>query len=100
MIVRREPDAVWVPVTPREGLDRGLRVLGVDLRSQDRAVADTRPRRAGERRDDRAGILDAMGGITARKDAAAGGKRIVAQHDVLTRDVVLVGATAVVIADH
>jgi len=61
MIVRREPNAVWIPVPPREGLDRVLRVLGVDLRSQDRAVTDTRARCRVEGRDSSPRTLDAMG---------------------------------------
>src|SRR5207237_7835232 len=40
VILGSETDAVRVAVAPREGLDRYLRVLGVELGAQDRPVAD------------------------------------------------------------
>src|SRR5258708_35635312 len=61
MVVRREPNAVRVPVPPRDGLDGGLRVCGVHLRSQDGAVADSWPGRAFERPSDRTLPGAAMG---------------------------------------
>src|SRR5258708_23250980 len=65
MIVRREPNAVRVPVPPREGLDGGLRVCGVHFRSQDGAVADSWPGRALEPPHSRARPGDAMGPVPA-----------------------------------
>src|SRR5207249_10149451 len=62
-------NAVRVPVPPREGLDGGLRVCGVDFRSQDGAVANAFPGRAVERLHGRA--VRAEIGISARRHTTA-----------------------------
>jgi len=67
MIVRREPNAVRVPVPPREGLDGGLRVCGVELSSQDSSIADAVPGRTVERRHGRARPSHAVGRISLVK---------------------------------
>src|SRR3989442_1369303 len=100
VVVWREPNAVLVPVAPREGLDRVLRVLRVQPRSQDGTVADPRPGRAIERPHGRSLALHAEGRIPACLDATPRVEHVVAELDILTRDILLVGATAVVTADH
>src|SRR5438552_5697987 len=96
MIVRRKPNAVRVPVSPREGFDRVLRVLCVMIRSQDGAVADARPGRALEGRHGRSRTSHAERRIPARLDTTARVEHVVAELDVLTRNILLVGATTVV----
>src|SRR6266478_5415869 len=49
--------------------------------------------------DRRARACRAERGVTAGEDPAAGIERIVAQHDVLAGDVLLIGAVAIVAAD-
>src|SRR5437899_12776223 len=100
MVVRREPNAVRVPVPPRNGLDGGLRVCAVDFRSQDGAVADSSPGRALERRHGRARPGDAMGRVPAGLVAITGVKRVLAQRNFLTRDILLIRASAVVVTDY
>src|SRR6266853_2079357 len=78
----------------------GIRVCGVDFRSQDRAVADSSPGRALERPHSRARPGDAMGRVPAGLVAITGVKRVLAQRNVLTRDVLLVSATTVVVTDY
>src|SRR6267378_7024337 len=94
MIVRREPNAVRVPVPPREGLDAGLRVCGVDFRSQDGTVANAHPGRTVERLHARA--VRAKVRIPARRHTTTRVEYMTAQRNVLTRDVMLIGATTVV----
>src|SRR5262245_22542269 len=83
---RRKPDAERVPVAPRKGLDRRLRIPGVDPSPQDGAVADPRPRRRAEGRDVGSGSRDAMGRVATGRNGGGGEEHIVTQHDVLTGD--------------
>src|SRR5439155_22839140 len=107
MIVRGESDAIRIAVAPRDRLDGRLGILGVQLRPQDRTVAYAMPRRRVESRDVRAGTLRAMRRVSAAEDASAavgavartGWKEILAQHDVLTRNVLLTLAASVVEPD-
>src|SRR5437899_2253859 len=69
-------------------------------RSQDRAVADSWPGRALERPHSRARPGDAMGRVPAGLVAITGVKRVLAQRNVLTRDVLLVSAKTVVVTDY
>src|SRR5467141_4331750 len=98
MVVRRETNAVRVPVPPREGLDGGLRVCGVDFRSQDGTVANAHPGRTVERLHARAVRAEVR--IPARRHTTTRVEYMTAQRNVLTRDVMLIGATAVVATDH
>src|SRR5439155_7695879 len=100
MVTRREANAVGVTVPPREGLDIVLRIPRVERRSQDGAVAHPGMRRPRVGGDDPSGVLDAKWRVPARLDPTAGVEHIVAELDVLTRDIVLVRAAAVVAADH
>src|SRR5439155_26986795 len=99
MIVWREPDGVTIPVPPREGLDRIRRIRGLKLGTQDRAVADAFVHRAVEGFHRRTWTLDAERGIAARFLSSAGIEHVLAQHDVLTWNVLLVRAVAVVATD-
>src|SRR5438132_578349 len=96
MVVGCEPNAVRVSVPPREGLDRILRIPGVEPRSQDGAVADAVVQRCGEGLDGLSTVIDAKGRVSARLDPTSGVEEIVAQDDVLTRDIGLVRDAAVV----
>src|SRR5262249_21177865 len=105
MIVGCETDTVRVPVSPRERLDRGLPILGVELCSQVGPVTDARSCRRFEGGDDLSGALDAMRRVPAGRNQCAKGRNdrreyIVAEHDVLTGDVLLAEPAPVVIADH
>src|SRR5215471_2490230 len=75
-------------------------MVGVELRAQDGAVTDPVVKRALERPHRRSLPCGVEGGISASKDPSAGIEDVVAQHDVLTWDVVLVGAAAVVATDY
>src|SRR6266480_230085 len=96
MVVRREADAVRVAESPRHGLDAVLRVR--DLCPQDRAGAHALARRVLERRHYRAGTVHAMVGVAARRVAVARIPDVLAEGGPLARDVVLVAASAVVVA--
>ena len=72
----------------------------VEPRAQDGAVTDPPVERAVERPHRRSLPCGAERGISAGKDPVAGIEYVVAQHDVLTRDVLLVSAAAVVATDH
>src|SRR2546425_395420 len=100
MIVRREPNGVPVPVPPRERLDCFLRMLRVKLRAQDGAVTDSRVERASERLHGRSGPSHAEGGVPTGFHPTPGIKHVLAQYDVLTRDILLVCATSVVTTNH
>src|SRR5258708_21907006 len=101
MVVRGEPNAVRVPFAAGAGLDGGLRVCGVDFRSQDRAVADSSWHgRALDRLYSRPGPRHAMRRVPACQMAVAGVERVLAEHDVLARDILLVLAMAVVWTDY
>src|SRR5206468_808355 len=100
MVVRREPNAVRVSVSPREGLDRILRIPRVELCSQDGAVAHTVVQRPRESFDGPSAVVDAKWRVPARLDATAGVEPIVAEDDVLTGNIGLVRAAAVVLTDH
>src|SRR5439155_8096967 len=78
------------------GFDRVLRVLCVMIRSQDGTVADARPGRALEGRHGRSRTSHAERRIPARLDTTARVEHVVAELDVLTRNILLVGATTVV----
>src|SRR5207249_5610548 len=95
-----EPNAVGITVSPREGLDRVLRVPRVEPRSQDGAVADTEVRRSSEGPDGVSAVVSAKGRVPACLDPTSGVEEIVAEDDVLTRDIRLVHAAAVVATDH
>src|SRR5437879_4907496 len=99
MIGRREPNTVRVPVAPRERLDRVLRMPRVKPRSQDGAVTNTWVERPGECFDHLPAVVNAMRRVSARHMVARV-EPVLAQHDVLTRDIRLVRATAVVVAGH
>src|SRR6266446_7784264 len=100
MILGSETDAERVPVAPGDRLDRILRVANVKPGPQDGAITDTRPGRPLERWDDGPGSLLAEVRIPARFDAPTGVEHIIAELDVLTRNIVLVLAAAVVTTDH
>ena len=75
---------------------------GVKPRSQDRAVAHAVVQRPCERRDGLSPVVRAEGRVSARLDlrSTTRAEEVVAQHDVLTRNVRLVSATPVVTADN
>src|SRR5215470_3523765 len=100
MTLRGKPNGVPVPVPPREGLDRGRWIVDIAPRTQDGTVTDSVVERAFERLHLLARPCLAEGGVPAGKLPPAGIEYVVAQHDVLTRDVWLVGATAVVASHH
>src|SRR5437660_2459911 len=85
-----------IAVAPGEGLD----ALVADLRPQDRARAHAVCRGALERAHPRALPLDAMIREAARHVPIARVEDVVAQRDLLAGDVVLVAASAVVVAGH
>src|SRR5436309_15948264 len=100
MIVRREAETVRVTVAPRYRFDRALRVADVELCPQDRTVADALPGRACEGLDGATRILFAEWRIAASLHPAARVKHVVAELDVLARDVRLIQAAAIVATDH
>src|SRR5205823_124971 len=99
MIIGREANGIAVPVAPREGLDRVLRMRRVELGTQDRTIADTGVQRALEGLHGRTRALHAEGGVAAGHFPTARVEHILAQHDVLTRDILLVRAAAIVATD-
>src|SRR5262245_65415779 len=100
MMLGREPNGVPVPVPPRERLDRVLRMGRVKLRAQDGTVTDSRVKRAFEGFHGRSGPLNAEGGVAARLYTAAGIEDVVTELDVLTGDILLIGAASVVTTNH
>src|SRR5438270_469559 len=96
MLVGREAYRVAIPVAPREGLDRILRMCRVEWSAQDGTIANTQVRRAFKRLNRRAGALRTEGGVAARLHAASRVEHVVAQHDVLTRNVLLILAAAII----
>ena len=101
MIVGSEADPVRVAVAPGEGFDGVLRRLGVDLRPQDGTVADARAGRAVECRDLRAWSERSVRRVAAGNVAiSTGAEAVLAQHDVLTRNVLLVVTTTVIVAHY
>src|SRR5271165_5344761 len=101
MVVRREANGVGVPVSPRKGLDCVCWII--QSRSQDSAVADPLPNQTRERVEERrycsARLLLAEGGIAARSQlgrSKARNEDVVAELDVLARNVRLILAAAVV----
>src|SRR2546425_10198718 len=100
VIVRSEADPVRVAIPPRERLYRVLRRLGVEFRSQNCSVADARASGALERLHRCPWSWYAVGRVAAGANPTGGGEGIVAQLDVLTRNVLLVGAATVVEAYH
>src|SRR5438105_10626798 len=97
-VVRRcETNGVAVTVSPRERFDRA-RV--VEPRTQNRAIAYTSMTRAFERFDGGTGTCDAKRGVAAGHHTAARVEDILAEHNVLARDVGLILAAAVVASDH
>src|ERR1700674_6063567 len=100
MIVGCEADGVTVPIPPREWLNRLLGKRHVKPRAQDSTIADSIAVRTLERRHGRSGALHAEGGVPAGLCPTAGVKYVVAQHNVLTGDIVLVCAAAVITTHH
>src|SRR5437773_7738521 len=100
MIVRRKANRVTIAVSPREWLDRVFRMRRVKRCAQDGPIANAMMHGAVERLHCRAGTLNAEGRVAAGLDAATGVEDVLAQHDVLTWDVLLIGATSIVTADH
>src|SRR6516162_2878617 len=101
MVVRRETNGVGVPITPREGLDRVCRII--QTRSEDSAVADALSNLSRERVEeglyDSPRVLRVERGVATRKLSAARSEHVVAQGDVLARDIGLVLTTAIVETD-
>src|SRR5207245_10713846 len=71
----------------------------VEFRSQDGAVADAMVLRTLERMHGRPRAGDAVRRVPAREITIAGVERVLAEHDVLPGDVLLVGASAIVVTD-
>src|SRR5438093_637841 len=100
MIVGCEADGVTVPIPPREWFNRLLGMRHVQPRAQDSTIADSRVVRSLERLHGCSGALHAEGGVPAGLYPTARVKYVVAQHDVLTGDILLVFAAAVVTTHH
>ena len=100
MTRRRETNGVGIPISPREGLDV---VRIADLRAQYRAVADARANltrkgvEEGRYRGPR--LLNSEGGIPARRHSVARAEDVLAERDVLARDIGLILAAAIVETD-
>src|SRR6478672_2925555 len=95
MIVRREANGVAVPVPPREGLD-SARII--QRCAQDGAVTDPGSS-IGERWEGLPSIVGIEGGVTTRHFPAARVEQVVAERDLLTRNIRLVCAAAIVETD-
>src|SRR5262249_23223113 len=95
-----KPNGVPVPVPPREGLDRRRGIVDIEPRTQDGPVTDPWVERAFKRLHLLARPGLAKRGVPAGKHAPTGIEYVVAQHDVLIWDVLLVGATAIVASHH
>src|SRR6185437_12360816 len=98
MIVGRKTDGITVAVSPRERLDRVRRKRRVQPCAQDGTVADAMMRCTLERFHGGARACRAKRRIPAGRHSAAGVEYILAQHDVLARDILLVLTPAVVAA--
>src|SRR5438876_9214304 len=98
MVVRREANAKWVAVAPRERLDRLLGMGGIDARAEHGACAHAGLGGVFERGYSGAGPLHAVVRVPAGHVAIARGPEAVAELDVLAGDVVLVATAAVVVA--
>ena len=68
--------------------------------AQDRAIANTMVCGAFECLDRCARTLNTEGRVATGLDTAAGVEDVLAQHDVLTRNILLIRSAAVVLADH
>src|SRR5437588_5184373 len=99
MIFRREPNGIAVAIPPREGLDRIRRIRGLEPGTQDRPIADTFVGRAVEGFHGRTWARHAEGRVAACSDSPARVEHVLAQHDILTWDVLLVRAAAIVATD-
>ena len=71
----------------------------VELGTQDRAIANTAVLGAFKGFHGRAWTRRAEGRITTGLNPASGVEHIVAQHDILARDILLVRATAIIATD-
>jgi len=101
MTLRREADRVRVPIPPREGLNVA-RIT--QLRSQNGAIADPLPNLARERVEkgwDRAPrILRVERRVAARELTISRIEDVLAERDILARDIGLVLAAAIVETDN
>ena len=106
MIVRREAQSIGVAEAPCNRLDRVLRIA--DARAQNRACAHAARGCAFEGRDDGTGPLHTEVRVAARQDdigrvvgrQVRGREQVVAQPDLLARDLVLVAARTIVETRH
>src|SRR5262249_41385185 len=102
MVLRREPDAVRVPIAPRERLDRArgvafvvvrvlvIVVLTLDSGPQDGPIANPGMVGRGERGNDGARrVGHPKRGVAARNMPTARVERVATECDVLARDVLL-----------
>ena len=100
MIVGCKADGVAIAISPRERLDRGVWLRRVQPSAQDGAVADAMMRCALERFHGCARARHAKWRIPAGHHSSPGVEHVVAQHDVLARNILLVLTAAIVEADH
>src|SRR5437899_9800111 len=99
MIVRGEANRVPVPIPPREWLDRVLGMRRIKLGAQDRTIADTVVQRALEGSHGRTWALRPELGVATGFHSTSRVEDIIAQHDILAGNVLLVRAVAVVPPD-
>ena len=96
MVIWRETDRITVSVSPREWLDRVFRMCRIEPRPQNGAIANTSVQGALERPYGRTGALDAECRITARRYSFSRYEYVIAQNDILTRDIRLICAATIV----
>src|SRR5438067_7191269 len=96
MVIWRETDRITVSVSPREWLDRVFRMCRIEPRPQNGAIANTSVQGALERPYGRTGALDAECRITARRYSFSRYEYVIAQNDILARDIGLICAAAIV----
>src|SRR5437016_3592044 len=99
MAVGGEANRVSVSIAPRKRLDGILRVCDAEWRPQDRTVANAVMHGAIERRHGGAGTCRIEGRITTGFYSAARVEDVVAQHDILTWNILLIGAASIVTTD-
>src|SRR5262249_60699308 len=99
VVLRVNEDRGSIRIAPRARLDRFLRMCRVELGAQDRAIANPAVHGAFKGFHGCAWTRRSEGRITTGFHPTSGVEYIVAQHDILARDILLVRATAIIATD-